>query len=149
MDEIVFFPDSGAPFLAVFGGVVVLLFGAFAGLYLRRADSIDWKALLGLTVPAGLGAFLCWMALREARAVAFAPSHLVVKYAWPRGERAVPLGEIARARVVFAGTKQPSPHLEIDLRTGDTIVGEGTSRRDTVSEAETRINALVGAASRR
>jgi hypothetical protein len=135
MTDVVFAPDSGAGFLAVFGAAVSALglLGAFA--VIRRGEQTNPSIWLGVAFFVAGGAALAFMAYREARGLSAHDGRVELHYTWPRSTRVIDARDIKDVRVQLRGTKTPSPRLVIETRDGDIYEGEGSSRRELINTA--------------
>lgn len=132
MDELVFAPDSAGGFLGLMGLGMVALAIAGALLVLRKGERVEPQAWLGFALFGGLGLALAFLVYGDARAVVVHDGRVDLRYAWPRPSTEIPIAQIKAARVVYAGTKRPSPHLELELQDGTKYTGEGSSEHARV-----------------
>ncbi len=135
MSEVIFAPDSGGSFIAVFGAIVAALGLLGAGAILRRGEQFDPWVWVGVGFFVLGGGFLSSMAYREARSVAAQPGRIELRYTWPRSARVIDTRDIKQVRVEMRGTKRPSPRLVIETRDGETFEGEGSSDHGAIERA--------------
>lgn len=133
MDELVFAPDSAGGFLGRWGSAWSRSRSRQArSPVLRKGERVEPQAWLGFALFGGLGLVLAFLVYGDARAVVVHDGRVELRYAWPRPSTEIAIAQIKVARVVYAGTKRPSPHLEVELHDGTKYTGEGSSQHARV-----------------
>lgn len=132
MDELFFAPNSSAGSVAAMGLVMAGLALAGALLTWRKGDRVELQVWLGFVAFGGLGLVLAYFVYASARSIVVQDGRVELRYVWPRPATEIPIAAIKEARVVYAGTKRPSPHLELELLDGTTYTGEGSSQHERV-----------------